>query len=78
MACATAGERNIKKSGAEETIGTRRCQRKEKEQEKKGGPNLTSILNNVTERISSGDAYYIRYSKVNFLATCHDYCVTVY
>ena len=77
MACVTAGKRNNKTKGYRKKIGTRHCQRYGKGQEKKGGSNLTSIINNATERGSIGDAYYIIYSKVNFLATCHDYCVTV-
>ena len=75
MACATSGKRNSKKKGVEEKIGTSRFQWLKVEQEKKGASN--SIINNATERGSISDEYYIRYSKVNHLATCHDYCVTV-
>ena len=48
------GKETKKQRGAEETIGTRCCQRQEKYQENKGGSNFTLIINNATERVTYG------------------------
>ena len=77
LACATTGKINNKTKGCGRKFGTRHCQKQEKTQDNKGGSNLTSIINNATERGYSNDTYYIKHSKVNFFATCHDYCDTV-
>ena len=78
MECDTAENRNTKTKGCWRNNWKTPLPEIKKEQENKDGSKLTLIINNATDRGFSGDAYYIRYSKVNFLATCHDYCVTVY